>query len=120
MQSRDPIEVRADTWCTRWSSTLSVQVEVAGCPTVCQHCWAQGLGYQAMRVGEVAWVLEQVHRFCDQHALGLDAYPMHEVTAHPQAAEVLRLFADHVGAAEFEPLSTTGVPLAVREDWRAV
>jgi hypothetical protein len=30
---------------------------------------------------------------------------------------VLRVFADHVGAAEFEPLATTGVPLAVREDW---
>jgi hypothetical protein len=43
---------------------------------------------------------------------------MHELAAHPQAAELLRLFADHAGAAEFEPLSTTGVPLAVREDWR--
>jgi hypothetical protein len=42
--------------------------------------------------------------------------PMHEVAAHPQAVELLRLFADHVGAAEFEPLATTGVPLAVRED----
>jgi hypothetical protein len=28
------------------------------------------------------------------------------------------VFADHVGAAEFEPLSTTGVPLAIREDWQ--
>jgi hypothetical protein len=43
---------------------------------------------------------------------------MHELAAHPHAAELLRLFADHVGAAEFEPLSTTGVPLAVREDCR--
>jgi hypothetical protein len=130
---REPVQPAARSACSRVTLskfgqilvhtmvvTLSVQVEVAGCPTVCQHCWAQGLGYQAMRVGEVAWVLEQVHRFCDQHALGLDAYPMHEVTAHPQAAEVLRLFADHVGAAEFEPLSTTGVPLAVRQDWQAV
>jgi hypothetical protein len=32
--------------------------------------------------------------------------------------ELLRLFADHVGAAEFEPLATTGVPLATREDWQ--
>jgi hypothetical protein len=45
---------------------------------------------------------------------------MHELAAHPQAAELLRLLADHVGAAEFEPLSTTGVPLAVREDWQQV
>jgi hypothetical protein len=33
---------------------------------------------------------------------------------------VLLLFAEHVGGAEFEPLSTTGVPLATRDDWREV
>ncbi len=54
------------------------------------------------------------------NGLEFGAYPMHELAAHPQAAALLRLFADHVGAAEFEPLSTTGVPLAVREDWRQV
>jgi hypothetical protein len=43
---------------------------------------------------------------------------MYELAGHPQAAELLRLFADHVGAAEFEPLSTTGVPLAIRQDWQ--
>jgi hypothetical protein len=97
---------------------LWLQVEVVGCPTVCRHCWAQGVPYPAMPLADVAWVLEQTHRFCDDHGLGFGAYPMHEVAAHPQAAAVLRLFADHVGAAELEPLSTTGVPLAVREDWR--
>jgi hypothetical protein len=99
-------------------ATLDLQVEVVGCPTICRHCWAQGIPYSAMPVEDVAWVLEQTHRFCDDHGLGFGAYPMHELAAHPQAAEVLRLFAGHVGAAEFEPLSTTGVPLAVREDWR--
>jgi hypothetical protein len=99
-------------------ATLDLQIEVAGCSTVCRHCWAQGVPYPAVPPGDVAWVLEQAHRFCDDHGLGFGAYPMHEVAAHPQAAELLRLFADHVGAAEFEPLSTTGVPLAVREDWR--
>jgi hypothetical protein len=94
-------------------ATLELQVEVVGCPTVCRHCWAQGVPYPAMPVEDVAWVLEQAHRFCDDHRLGFGAYPMHELTAHPQAVELLRLFADHVGAAEFEPLSTTGVPLAV-------
>ena len=97
---------------------LDLQVEVVGCPTVCRHCWAQGIPYPAMPVADIAWVLEQAHRFCDNHRLGLGAYPMHELAAHPQAAEVLRLFADHVGAAEFEPLSTTGVPLAVHQDWQ--
>jgi len=97
---------------------LWLQVEVTGCPTVCRHCWAQGVPYPIMPVDKVAWVLEQTHRFCDAHGLGFGAYPMHELAAHPQAAEVLRLFADHVGAVEFEPLATTGVPLAVREDWQ--
>ena len=95
-----------------------LQVEVVGCPTVCRHCWAQGRPYPVMPVDDVAWVLERTHGFCDDHGLGFGAYPMHEVAAHPQAAEVLGLFADHVGAAEFEPLATTGVPLATREDWR--
>ena len=101
-------------------ATLYLQVEVVGCPTVCRHCWAQGVPYPAMPVDDVAWVLEQARRFCDDHGLGFGAYPMHELAAHPRAAELLRLFADHVGAAEFEPLSTTGVPLAVREDWQQV
>ena len=69
---------------------------------------------------DVAWVLEQTHRFCDDHGLEFGAYPMHELAAHPQAPELLRVFADHVGAAEFEPLATTGVPLAVRQDWQQV
>jgi hypothetical protein len=97
---------------------LDLQVEVVGCPTVCRHCWAQGIPYPAMPLADVAWVLEQAHRFCDDHGLGFGAYPMHELAAHPQAAALLRLFADHVGAAEFEPLSTTGVPLAVCQDWQ--
>jgi hypothetical protein len=89
---------------------LYLQAEVVGCPTVCRHCWAQGVPYQAMPVGEVAWVLEQAHAFCDEQGLGFGAYPMHEVASHPQAAEILRLFADHVGAASvdaWKPSPTT-------------
>jgi hypothetical protein len=102
----------------RTAEQLYLQVEVVGCPTVCRHCWAQGIPYPAMPVNDVAWVLEQTHAFCDQHGLAFSAYPMHEVAAHPKAAEILGLIADHVGAAEFEPLATTGVPLATRADWR--
>jgi hypothetical protein len=97
---------------------LYLLVEAVGCPTVCRHCWAQGTPYQAMPFKEVSDVLEAAHGFCADHGLGFGAYPMHELAAHPQAAELLRLFADHVGAGEFEPLSTTGVPLATRRDWR--
>jgi hypothetical protein len=98
--------------------SLGLSVEVVGCPTVCRHCWAQGIPYRAMPLGDVALVLEEARRFADARGVALTAYPMHEVAAHPQAAAVLRLFAQHVGAAEFEPLTTTGVPLARRDDWR--
>jgi hypothetical protein len=97
---------------------LHLQVEVVGCPTTCRHCWAQGTPYQAMPIHDIAWVLEQTHALCDEHGLAFGAYPMHELAAHPQAVEILGLFADHVGAAEFEPLATTGVPLATRDDWQ--
>jgi hypothetical protein len=63
---------------------LWLQVEVVGCPTVCRHCWAQGVAYQAMPLGEVAWVLEEARRFCDDHGLGFSAYPMHELAAYPR------------------------------------
>jgi hypothetical protein len=46
---------------------------------------------------------------------------MHEVLAHPEAAELLRLFARHHWRPKaFQPLVTTGVPLALRDDWRDV
>jgi hypothetical protein len=35
-------------------ATLDLQVEVVGCPTVCRHCWAQGIPYQAMPNDDVA------------------------------------------------------------------
>jgi hypothetical protein len=99
-------------------------MEFAGCPTVCRHCWAQGVGYGAMSLADIEWVLGEAHRFCDGAGLAFDAYPMHEVAAHPDAARLFALFNAHGAAAGggtmFEPLTTTGVPLAVREDWREV
>jgi hypothetical protein len=70
-----------------------------------------------MPVADVAWLLERVHRFCDERGLAFGTYPMHEVAVHPEAPQVLKLFAEHGGSQEFEPLSTTGVPLATRQDW---
>ena len=100
------------------ADSLYLLVEVVGCQTVCRHCWAQGTPYQAIPLGDVGKVLEEAHRFCAGHGVEFGAYPMHELDAHPHAAGLLRLFADHVGGAEFEPLATTGVPLATRKDWR--
>jgi hypothetical protein len=99
-------------------------IEAVGCPTVCRHCWAQGRPYRAMPVQDIAWVLEQAHQFCEDRGLAFDAYPMHELAAHPDAARLFGLFNDHSASAKgeslFEPLPTTGVPLASREDWPQV
>jgi hypothetical protein len=105
-------------------SSLFLCVEVTGCPTVCRHCWAQGVGYGATPLADIEWVLEEAHRFCDGAGLAFDAYPMHEMAAHPDAARLFALFNTHGASARggtmFEPLTTTGVPLAAREDWRDV
>ena len=77
-----------------------------------------------MPLADIEWVLQEAHRFCDGAGLAFDAYPMHEMAAHPDAARLFALFNTHSAAAcggtMFEPLTTTGVPLAVREDWRDV
>ena len=33
---------------------LFLWMEVAGCPTVCEHCWAQGVGYGMMPLDDIA------------------------------------------------------------------
>jgi hypothetical protein len=43
---------------------LYLCMEVAGCPTVCRHCWAQGTGYGMMPLAGIEWVLQEAHRFC--------------------------------------------------------
>jgi hypothetical protein len=106
---------------------VMLYVEVAGCPTVCQHCWAQGVPYPAMPLSDITSVLEQANAACKAAGVSFSAYPMHEVAAHPEASAVLRLFNDfHSDRSHdadrplYEPLSTTGVPLALRPDWQAV
>lgn len=96
---------------------VHMHVEVIGCPTVCQHCWAVGRPYPAMSLEEIDWVLQEVRRFGDSNNLTVDGYPMHEVAAHSQAAQVMKLFHDLWGVVE-EPVPTNGVPLATRNDWR--
>ncbi len=72
--------------------TLSLNIELAGCPTVCEHCWAQGKPYKPMPLEDIAWVLEQVQRFAVRANLNFTAYPFHEALAHPNASKMLKLF----------------------------
>ena len=95
---------------------MMLHVEVMGCPTACQHCWVVGRNYQAMPVEDISWVLQEVHRFCRVHDISIDGWPMHEVTAHPQASQVIKLFHD-LWNVSFLPLPTTGVPLVAGDTW---
>ena len=78
---------------------LYLCMEVAGCPTVCRHCWAQGTRYGVIPLADIKWVLDGAHRFCDNRGIAFDAYPMHELAAHPDAASLFGLFNSHSGTA---------------------
>src|SRR5215472_17945954 len=67
-------------------------VEVSGYPTTCMHCWALGRNYRPMPIEDAAFFLDELSRFCGERGLGYATYPMHEVTAHPDAPDMIRLF----------------------------
>jgi MoaA/NifB/PqqE/SkfB family radical SAM enzyme len=94
-----------------------VAVEVSGCLTTCAHCWAAGGDYGAMPVGEAVLVLEQLGGYFAEQGVSLGAFPMHEVLAHPRAAELIRLFAPYLDKGRYDPILTPGAPLASRPDW---
>ena len=102
---------------------VSLQIEAAGCLTVCRHCWAQGTPYGWMPVEDVALVLDQAATFFEEAGVSLLPTAMHEAVAHPDATRLLPMFQE-AGSPDFgplfEPLSTTAVPLATRPDWREV
>jgi len=53
-----------------------------------------------MPVEDLAWAIEHSHRLCDEHGLGCDAYPMHEVAAPWKCS----------GPPLKRPRSTSGMP----------
>ena len=102
---------------------LYLCIEAVGYPTVCRHCWAQGVPYRAMPMEDLAWVracAPVLRRARAGFRCLLDSRgggsPGRD-TALPPLQRPLRLGAarHHVRA-----LPTTGVPLAIREDWREV
>ena len=101
------------------SGFLSFNIEVSGCPTSCVHCWARGRHYEAMPFDDIVAALGLATRSCSENGLSLYPYPLHEFLAHPQASGILKLFKESCGTS-FEPLLTTGVPLATRDDWEDV
>jgi hypothetical protein len=99
--------------------SVEVLVEVSGCPTTCMHCWALGRGYRPMPIEDAAFFLDELSGFCRERGLDYFTYPMHEVTAHPAAPDMIRLFAPHLGQG-YDPILTPGTPLASREDWAEI
>src|ERR1700736_3061697 len=69
--------------------------------------------YQAIAVEEQAVA-------GSERGFAYSGYPMHEVDAHPQAVQVLRLFKEVWHVDEYQPFTTTGVPLATRPEWREI
>ncbi len=94
-------------------------VEVSGCSTTCMHCWALGRNYRPMPIEDATFILDELSRFCGERRLGYATYPMHEVTAHPDAPDIIRLFAPHLGE-DYDPILTPGTPLASREKWAQI
>src|SRR5260370_39257307 len=95
---------------------LHMTVEVMGCPTVCQHCWAMGRGYQAMPLEDISRALHEVRRFCEAHSFAYGGFPMHEVDAHPQADKELRLLKEGLHDHS-QAVTDTGGPLAAWPHW---
>jgi hypothetical protein len=72
-------------------------VEVSGWPTTCMHCWALGRSYRPMPIEDAAFLLDELAR-CGERGLEYATYPMHEVTAHPDAPDMIGLFAPRTWA----------------------
>jgi hypothetical protein len=98
------------------ASGVVLQVEVSGCLTACLHCFAMGHPYPSMPLGDIERVVSETRKACDAAGLWFASSPPHEVLAHPDAPQVLRLFHELAGEA-FDPMITTGVPIAIRDDW---
>ncbi len=88
------------------ATQIGLQVEVVGCPTVCMHCWAQGIHYAAMPVDDMRYVLETVRQYCARQGYDFSGFPMHEVAAHPNVPAVLTLFRELVEAVSIQPGSS--------------
>jgi hypothetical protein len=54
---------------------VRMNVEVMGCPPVCQHWWATGRTSQAMPPEDVSWVVHEVRRSCDAQGLASGREP---------------------------------------------
>jgi hypothetical protein len=84
------------------------------------HCWARGATYNAMPLRDVERVIETGRQVCAAHGIEFAPFPMHEAATHPDAPALIAMFAAASREPVFEPFVTTGVPLALRDDWPAV
>ena len=98
---------------------LRLQYLASGCPTRCRHCGAIGGKGAPMPMERIETILREVAALKERNpdATIYDT-PMFEVMAHPDPAGVFRRRADVLGDLQFPGISSSGVPIGTREDWR--
>lgn len=103
---------------------ITVALEAAGCNTACMHCWANGGRYENMAIKDIEYTIKGFYNFCIEYGFNLCTYPMHEPLAHPDIIDVLQLIKDNLIGTKvtelIEPMTTSGVPIATRDDWKKV
>ena len=96
-----------------------LQVNSSGCLTHCMHCWAQGKSFDYMPLSDVEEILVKAKEyFADKSEYKLWPFAMFEELAHPDTIEQIKLFRKY--GQEPEEMATSGIALAVREDWRDI
>lgn len=97
---------------------IDLAIEAAGCSNRCRHCYASGMPYKPMVLAQYIDILSSFRRVCDQRGLKFYPYPMHDVSTHPNMAEVIQVTVEHSddGIGAFQPLVTPGNSLALRDE----
>lgn len=99
--------------------TIFLQINSSGCLTTCRHCWAQSKPMPHMPLADVESILQQFSAyFTDNNDYQLIPFPMFEELAHPKASQQLKLFRQY--GMEVEPLPTSGIALAIKDDWQEI
>jgi hypothetical protein len=106
------------------AKSMLLTLEVCGCPTRCGHCWAQGGPAGIMDAQAATDLLARLPAACAEVDLQWSVGFLNEVLFHPSPLELLSAYKRHVTSVPYEQMfdlvTTTGVALAIREDWQAI
>jgi hypothetical protein len=98
-------------------------IQISGCPTACMHCYANG-GYKSfMPFEDFKWVFDNAVDYFEKNNMKFSPNLFHEMYAHPDIAKIQPMVNKYCisgGKTNFDPATTTGVPFAIRDDWREI